>query len=268
MTDMAYHQEGITGRIGQMGRTPTLHTLKTMRSSIIMARTLDALGPPPTVCNDYIAAVKAAVGNDWGYMGNDSAGDCVEADTAHSLMQRTANSGKIIIPTTQQALAQYSAITGYIIGNNMTDNGTNETTACQYNETTGFLGHKSDATGMIDPASINHIKWCIQLFGACRTGVNLPQSAMEQSNNGKPWTLVKGSPIIGGHDVPYLYYDANYFYCNTWGLITPIAYDWHREYCDEVHSELFFDWIRTQGTAPNNFSLDQLAQDMASIDNG
>jgi hypothetical protein len=252
-------------RKGQLGRKPAVHTRKTLKSALVMAKVLDKLGPPPDVSNDYLAAVTAKVGVDWGYMGNDAVGDCTIADTAHAMMLRTANASEIVIPTTEECLALYSAITGYVPGNVTTDNGASEVDVCDYLERVGFLGHKSDATGVIDPSNTHHLKWCMQLFGSCRLGVNLPESAMTQSNTGQPWTVVPGSPIDGGHDVPILYYDKDWFYINTWGLITKVSPEFIAQYCDEAHCELYFDWVRSQGTAPSGFSLDDLASDMAGV---
>lgn len=249
----------------KLGRKPARHTLHTFKSALIMSRALDALGDPPAASNDYTAAVTSRAS--WGMMGNDQLGDCVCADTGHTLMLRTANaSSSIVIPADADIINLYEAVGGYVPGDESTDNGCDETTMCAYLRTTGFLGHTADATGAIEPTNLDHIKWCIQLFGSCRLGVNLPQSAMDQFNAGLPWDVNGDSTIIGGHDVPLVKYDGNGFWCVTWGSLQLVTPAFIVKYNEESHSELFFDWVQEQGTAPSGLDLADLAAKMASID--
>jgi uncharacterized membrane protein YidH (DUF202 family) len=37
------------------------------------------------------------------------------------------------------------------------------------------------------------------------------------------------------------------------------------KYCDEAHAEIFLDWIRSVGTAPSGFAIDQLVADLTSL---
>src|SRR5271166_3827704 len=97
----------------KFGRKPAVHTERTRKSEKTMSIYLDTLGSPPVVSNDYIGAVTKQSPSGWGMMGNDQYGCCVEADDGHYLMLRTANSGSIVIPTTDQILKLYSAETGF-----------------------------------------------------------------------------------------------------------------------------------------------------------
>ena len=63
--------------------------------------------PPPT--QDW----GSKVGAGWGMMGNDKVGDCTCAAAGHLVMDWTANTGKEVVPSSQQIVAAYSAITGY-----------------------------------------------------------------------------------------------------------------------------------------------------------
>ena len=254
-------------KAGVLGRKAAVHTRGTFRSGLAMARHLDALGEPPAASNDYIAAVTKVVGSDWPTFGNDSAGDCVQCDTAHSLMLRTANAGQIVVPISAQVLALYTAETGFNPAIPSTDQGTNEAAACQYNETTGFLGHKSAATGMIDPANINHVTQAIQLFGACRTGLNFPKFAFAQFEAGRPWDVDPSGDgtIDGGHDVPLFNYKGDLFLCVTWGRLQPVTRAFLNAYCDEAHGEVFPDFIKANGLSPSGLSLDALIADLRSV---
>jgi hypothetical protein len=250
----------------KLGRRPAVHTRRTMRSALALARALDPLGTAPPASNDYVAAVNAATGGNWQMLGNDQYGCCVEADDGHFLMLRTANVGKIVTPTTADILALYSAETGFNQADPNTDTGTDETSDCQYMVTTGLLGHKADGTAMVDISNLDHVRWSIQLFGSCKFGINLPQSAMNQFNAGQPWTVVADDGgIIGGHDVLGVKYDGTMFYAVTWGKLQPVAPPWILKYADEGHALMFADWIESTGTSPSGFSLAPLLSDLSEI---
>src|SRR5579859_963052 len=130
----------VDGRKLCFGRKPAVHNRRTLGQALVLARHLDKLAPAPAKSPGWRAKVKSP----WGMDGNDQWGDCVEAAVAHALMLRTANSSSIVVPTTAQTLALYSAVTGFNpnagpSGNNPTDQGTDETSMCQYMVNTGFL---------------------------------------------------------------------------------------------------------------------------------
>lgn len=251
----------------KFGRKPAVHNLHTMKSALAMARALDPLGDAPPVSIDYVSAVNKQSPGGWMMLGNDEYGDCVEAAEGHYLMLRTANTGVITVPTTQQVLALYSAETGFNPGDPNSDQGTSELSDAQYMVGTGFLGHRADATGSLDPADFDHVRWCIQLFGACNFGVNLPQSAVDQFDAARPWTVeADDGGIVGGHDVLGVQYDGTWFYAVTWAKLQPVAPDWIVKYADEAHALLFYDWIMAGGQAPSGFDLPALVADLRSLE--
>lgn len=245
------------------GRRPAQHTLKSMRRALTLGGHLNTLGAAPIVSDDYVSAVTVP----WGILGNDLVGDCTCADAAHTLMLRTANASSIVVPTEQDVLALYSAISGYNPSDPSTDIGCSESAVVTYLEIVGFLGHKLDATGMIDPANVDHVKWTVQLFGSCRIGLNMPAYAADQFNAGVPWDIdpQADQTIEGGHDVPIVKYDAGLFYVVTWGQLQAMTPAFFAKYCDEAHAEIFLDWIRAVGTAPSGFAIDQLVADLTSL---
>jgi hypothetical protein len=200
-------------------------------------------------------------------LGNDAVGDCTCADTAHALMLRTANASTIVVPTDQDVLALYSDISGYDPADPSSDVGCNESAVAAHLEVFGFLGHKLDATAMIDPGNLNHVKWVVQLFGACRIGLNMPAYASAQFGSGAPWDvdLSLDQTIDGGHDVPIVKYDEGMFYVVTWGQLQAMTPAFFTKYCDEAHAEIFLDWIRVVGTAPSGFAIEQLVADLTSL---
>lgn len=253
----------------KLGRKPVRFTEKTRRSLALMTDHLNTLGAPPAASNDYVKAVDAVVNGNWGMLGNDQYGDCVEADCGHMLMLRTANTGTIVIPTDQAILALYGAVTGFSPGDPNSDNGTDETSMCEYMKTTGLLGHQSTATGMITPGNLDHIKWCVQMFGGCRIGFNVPSFIMGEGPD-KPWDLNPSADntIVGGHDVPIVHYDSELFYVVTWGRIQPVTPAFIQAFNEEAHAELYTDWIDAMGVSPAGFNAGQLAQSLTEITDG
>ena len=109
------------------GRKPPLYTMRRTRSLFAMSAALDLLGPAPISCNDYLSAVKVP----WGYMLNDTLGDCTCADTGHSLMLRTANASQIVVPSDADIEKLYEHF-GYVPGNPATDQGVTEDDICSF----------------------------------------------------------------------------------------------------------------------------------------
>lgn len=244
----------------KFGRKPARHTLRTARSMLVMYGHLSALGPPPAQSTDYISAVNAATGSSWGMDGNDTVGDCICADTAHEIMLRSAKSGSIIVPTAQQTLDLYSALTGYNPADPSTDQGADETSMCEYMINTGWLGVQSLATGMIDPTNFDHIKWGIELFGGVRVGWNLPQSAMDQFSAGQPWVDIGDTNIVGGHDTCLVGYASSHFYTVTWGKLQLVDPNFlNPRYLEEAHGEVWKDWAYPGDT------LEQLVADLPAV---
>jgi hypothetical protein len=259
-----------------LGRKPARYTAKSMRRMVILGQRLASLGLAPTASADFVSAVEKATGGDWGMCGNDTVGDCTEADSAHQLMLRTANAGTLMIPTTAQVLARYSLDTGFdpnakpdANGDNPTDQGADELSIIEDLEKTPFLGYQDDAAANIDPSNIEHLKWGVQLFGAIRLGVNLPQSAMDQFNAGKEWDVIASDGgIIGGHDVPMVMYDASgLFYIVTWGKRIAMTPAFLAKYVDEAHAELSTAWLNATGMAPSGFNQATLVADLQAVAN-
>jgi hypothetical protein len=255
------------------GRKPVRYVRGSLIRTHIIARYLSALGPPPGASPDWVSAVMQQSPHGWGVDGNDLYGDCVFADCAHQEMLRTANVGTIVIPTTQQVLALYSAVTGFDPNNPYSDQGADEQTVVLYLTATGWLGRKLYAHASLDPTQFDQIKWVVCLFGASRLGINLPASAINQFNAGQPWDYVAGSPLDGGHDVPVVRYDADgTIWVVTWGKLQPVTpafmaahYDDGMPYVEEAHAELAFDWVNAAGASPSSLNLAQLLQDLTAV---
>jgi hypothetical protein len=261
------------------GRRPAVHDLKSMRGALALFPHLQSLGVPPASSDDYVAAVNRATaalttppgggGGPWGIFLNNQLGDCVCADSCHQVMLHTANAGAMVVPTDDECLALYEAVGGYVPGNAATDQGCDETSMCRYLETAGIAGQKSSGTAMVDPTNLDHIRWTVQLFGACRLGIIVDQQMEDQFSAGEPWTTAAASndSTAGGHDVPVVQYDSQYAYVVTWGKLQPVTWELMASaaFLDESHAEVWSDFVTSGGTAPNGLDLQQLLSDLAAI---
>jgi hypothetical protein len=118
---------------------------------------------------------------------------------------------------------------------------------------------------MIDPANLNHIKWAIQLFGACRLGIFVDDGMVDQFQAGQPWTTPPTNPE--GHDVPAVKFDVNYAYVVTWAGLQAVSWSLmaNASFLDEAHAEVYPDWVTASGAAPSGFNLTQLLADLPSV---
>ena len=181
-------------------------------------------------------------------------------------MLRTANAGTIIIPTDEDALSLYEAVGGFVPGNPSTDQGCDETAMCQYLEDTGLCGQKSAGAAMVDPTNIDHIRWTVQIFGACRLGIIVDERMEQQFSSRQPWETPAdpNDPNAGGHDVPIVAYDTEHAYVVTWGGLQPVAWSLvgNSAFLDEAHAEAWPDFIRSGGTTPAGFDSQTLLADL------
>jgi hypothetical protein len=249
------------------GRLPPRHTQRTMRSALVLHDLFNSLGTPPGESKDYVSAVMRSTG--WINWYNSQLGDCVCEDSGHELMLVTANAGQIIIPAAADILDLYEKVGGYVPGNSSTDQGCDETTMCEYMVHTGLCGQKAAGTGMVNPANLDHVRWAVQLFGACRLGIIVDSNMEQQFESGQPWTTPANpdDPDSGGHDVPVVRYDANYAYVVTWGSLQPVAWSLMAQstFVEEAHATVWPAFIQSNGSAPNGLNLMQLLADLPEV---
>jgi len=200
--------------------------------------------------------------------GNDEVGDCTCADIGHVTLYWNKEAGKDVNVSTQDVLALYSAVSGYN-GTPATDNGANMADVAKYHQTIGLQDtsgtyHKCAAYMAVTPGNFEELKQSIYLFGACSIGWELPESAQEQFQADRPWSVVKGSPIEGGHDTLAVGYDTDYLYIVTWGQVQKVTWPFVVKYMDEGIVKLS-DEMLENGKSLEGFDVDQLQTDLAAL---
>lgn len=172
----------------------------------------------------------------WGMLANDRVGDCYVAGSMHETMLLNAEGGKTVLFTDDCAIKDYSGITGYD-GTPATDKGTQCRDGFKYRQQTGLIDaagvrHKIGPFGTLPVGDINRLLEALYIFGTVGIGVQLPTSAMDQFNAGKPWSVVRGSSIEGGHYVPVVA-KRDMIYIVTWERLVPVTNAFIAKYMDE-----------------------------------
>lgn len=207
----------------------------------------------------------------WLMLANDQLGDCVIAGQCHDAMLDNAEAGNAITFTDQNAIDAYSAACGYNPNDPNSDQGCDIRSVLKFCQQTGLKDasgnvHKIDAFVSLDQTNMLEIYESIYLFGKAKLGVQLPQSAIDQTNNGQPWTVVSGSPVLGGHDVEVVEVLENGdILVITWGQTQVMTQAFFSKYCDEAWSPLSKEMLTNKGISLEGFNWEQLTADLAAI---
>lgn len=211
----------------------------------------------------------------WGMDANDTVGDCTCAGVAHLIKAWCNANGITIDPNDAEVLAFYRAITGYDPsktddeGNNDTDTGAACEDVLDYLQKHGIsidgTVHKIDAYAACEPGNINHIKSCVEIFGSCYIGIDLPASAMTQ----KMWMIDPSADntIEGGHCVIITDYDAHFVKVISWGQQYYATWAWIEKYMDEAYACISIQDFIVKDKTPAGFALENLIADAKLLGN-
>src|ERR1039458_9980935 len=103
--------------------------------------------PPPPPAADWTGAVEVP----WKDLMNATIGLCTGAAALHLDMTWTANASTVFVPTDQQSVAEYSALTGYDPKDPNSDTGAVELNVLNRWRTVGIAGRKIIGFMSIDP---------------------------------------------------------------------------------------------------------------------
>ena len=200
--------------------------------------------------------------------GFQGAGDCVFAGGAHETMLWTLEGGNPASFTGANVITDYSAVTGYKLNDPDSDHGTDVRHALRYRQKTGLIDaagnrHKIGIYLALEPGNTDHLLEALYLFGAVGIGIQVPDSAIDQFASGKPWSVVQGAQIKGGHYVP-LVADRDNLICVTWGRIQQMTLQFYKTYCDEAWGILSPEMLATD-KSPEGFDLAQLQTDLHAL---
>lgn len=205
----------------------------------------------------------------WNMLGNDSYGDCVWAGAAHETMLWNAEAGKQIVFSDQAVLSDYTAVTGFSQGDPNSDQGTDMQVAASYRRKTGVVDaggtrHQVAAYLAITPGDVEEHKLALYLFGAVGIGIRFPGYAMDQFNEGKPWTRHLFYSIEGGHYIPLVARRGGRFVCVTWGREQPMTDAFFKKFNDESVAYVSLETLK-DGRSLEGFNAAQLQADLEAL---
>lgn len=214
-----------------------------------LSRYVAALEAPP------VSYDRSEIVLQWGMLGNDNVGDCVFAAIGHAVMLWSAATQKPRVVTTPEALAAYSAVTGYVAGDPNTDSGADPQAAMRWWAQEGFtLGGVLDKLAgwcSLSPTRDQEAKFAIWRLGCVNTGLALP-AAIEAafSDNTIVWDIPPGQSLagdwapgsLGGHDIQDVGYDSEGVVSISWGQRYKRTWAFDRAYADEKQAMLSRDF--------------------------
>jgi hypothetical protein len=232
-----------------------------------LASYTNAAALPPLPASFGHDAIIGARG--WGMLANDRYGDCVWAGAAHETMLYAKEAGDTVSFTDADVLGDYAAATGFDPAKPETDQGTDVEEAAEYRRTTGIidargLRHKIAAYLALEPGNIQHLFQAAYLFGAAGIGLQLPTTAVTQSKQGRPWEIVAGAPIEGGHYVPLVGRRADGLHVVSWGADQAMTESFLEQYCDEAIAYVSQECLVKQ-KSPEGFAYADLLSDLAAL---
>ena len=206
----------------------------------------------------------------WGMKGNDVAGDCVFAATAHNIMLWNREAGKTVDISENTTLKNYAAFTGYdpsqtdpVTGENPTDNGTYVDEWLAQWRKVGFLddhgvAHKIGAYLSIDPHSPDEMRYAAYYFDGVLLGVKFPQQWMNIfQQGGRVWPALNKPDYVGGHCITTVAYRDHRPYDITWGRGVELTLGAIAQTCDEAYAILTPEKLR-DGLDLNGFNYAKL----------
>lgn len=226
-----------------------------------------------------LPSVPAVIGNfaawpqQWQMLSNNVVGCCVEAGAAHETMLLKADAGFPIPPFSDSVVLQdYAACgSGYVVGNEATDQGTDVQQYAAYRQKTGILDaagqrHKIEIYTALKVGDVNELALAVYLFGAVGIGLQLPTSAMDQFQLFEPWSVASGNGTEGGHYVPMIGRNSlNNWICVTWGRLQALTPSFISSYMDEGLVYISPERVSAKGLSPQGFDLAGLQKDYAAV---
>ena len=223
--------------------------------------------PPPYVDYTYWAEEALSL-----VLGNDTAGDCVEAGSFHISAALTANAGRPFIPTTDQVIGLYSSFTGYIPGNDSTDGGTDPVAFMTNWQTNGLLpdgSHKIAGSLSLDPANQPQLRSAIYWFENACFCVALPDDWINPfpSTSGYVWDVAGDPQPQNGHFFVGLGYVSQGVIIDSWGLFGILTWAAVAKYCTPANGGGIYTVLSQEAIdeakrfAPNGLDWDQMQAD-------
>lgn len=206
-------------------------------------------------------------------------GDCTIASPAHGFSAECVYAGAPF-PTfaDTEIIKAYSAVGGYVLGDEGTDNGADPTVVCRYlmnpglTDTAGKTHTLAAWAALRDPGNMTVLKTALDLGGTVLLAASLQEAQEEQFANEQAWEYVAGSPGVGGHAFCLQRVNSgglNIYYVITWGTFEranrPFMSHCVGGGAGEGYVVVSQDFVDANGTSPAGFNLQQMISDSQAV---
>ncbi len=169
---------------------------------------------------------------------NNELGDCVMAARAHQTLRfEFSEQGKLLVIKDSEVSKEYFKETG---GG---DDGLvmlDSLTAWRKGWRAAGKTYKIKGFASINTRSPSDVQQTVFANIGCQIGVNLPLTAQDEIDAGKPWSQTtgrgSGAGSWGGHCVFVVGYTKVGPVCITWGQKQQMTWAWFYKYCDEAYA--------------------------------
>lgn len=223
--------------------------------------------PPPRFGHENI-------GKPWGMLANDEHSCCVFSGAAHEHMVWTHEGGLPVADFEDaNVLADYSAVTGFQLGDEDTDQGTDMAAAASYRRRVGIVdakGVRRKIAGYVSlkPGDVDQLIAATYLTGAVGVGLNLPKGAMDEFDAHKPWDVHHGKShgTEGGHYVTCIGRNsAGMLLIVTWGAFHAMSPAFYQQWSDEAVLYYSPEIIRPDKKTPEGFDEPTLLSHLGQL---
>ena len=243
----------------KLGRNAVKRPLKMLSMSNYMRRASTV--PYPPVC------ALERPGPAYGMLGNDTIGDCTVAAALHMQMvwAGVARNAEVPTFTNDQAVTIYSAVAGYVPGDESTDNGAVETTVLDYWKQTGMVGNQIAGYVAMDITNPDMVKAATYLFGGLYIGIQVPAYIMNVEAGGSWSDNGSSRSIVGGHAIPICGYGRDGYRIISWGTTYTFNQQFWNDYVEEAYAVVDPLWFKLSGITPTGLDLTSLLGDLKSL---
>ena len=167
-------------------------------------------------------------------------------------------------------LGDYAAVTGFDPAKPETDQGTDVQQAAEYRRTTGVIDahgsrHRIAAYLALKPGNLQHLYQATYLFGAAGIGLQLPATALEQSQNrGKRGTSLPARRLTAATTCRWSVARQQRLHVISWGTDQVMSETFLKQYCDEAIAYVSLECLVNQ-KSPEGFSYADLISDLAAL---
>jgi hypothetical protein len=204
--------------------------------------------------------------------GFQGAGDCVDAGACEETHLIEHAAGRAMAPLTgKEAIAMYSAVTGYVLDDPSTDQGSDVRSTLAWRRKVGVADakgkrHRIGAYLALDPGDTEHLLAALYVFGVVGIGFNFPSYAMQQFAEQKPWAYEAGGTIDGGHYVPAVARRTSSTLSTiSWARQQRMTEEFFSHYCDEAWAIVPTEYLEPDGFSPEGFDQAQLNALLADL---